>query len=172
MSVNQVCTSWRSSLTPAQQRATASSLLSSPGPLHSHQDERSYLAALGNFSLQTLIERARGLIPWCTSPIGEANALLSFFFIFFKSVRWSCCGKSTVLWLPASVPERRSEASFADASVTWKSYVSEHFIPETEFLLDKYVHPYGRCFIRKQPPFSSLAVPPRPPWLRSMPCVV
>lgn len=104
---------------------------------------------------RTLIERARGLIPWCTSPIGEVNALLSFFFIFFKSVRWSCCGKSTVLWLPASVPERRSEASFADASVTWKFYVSEHFIPETEFLLDKYVHPYGRCFIRKQPPSSS-----------------
>lgn len=31
---------------------------------------------------------------------------------------------------------------------------------KTELLLDKYTHPNGRCFIRKQPQFSSLAAPP------------
>lgn len=55
-------------------------------------------------------------------------------------------------------------ASFADVFVSWKFDILKHSDPEP-FFLDKYVHPNGRCFIRKWPPFSSLAVPPHPPWL-------
>lgn len=36
----------------------------------------------------------------------------------------------------------------------------EAHIYKTELHLDKYTHPNGRCFIRKQPQFSSLAAPP------------
>lgn len=42
-----------------------------------------------------------------------------------------------MLWLPALLPERRSEASFADAPVTWKFHIQRHsYIKQNNFWIN------------------------------------